>query len=190
MPPSRFKPAELNFLRDRIPQWEQLKDRPRNKKNQNEHLKEKACFIRLVIKDFFVSFPEHDPSVSDTSPDTFTEDLLAAFPERLRQWYRNNTRTPGGQPIQEKRTRCNCTHVRNVASQCYHQEINQLACKILAEAPGMERMTAFNNATTTYLEKLKVDDEPAYLKLFKDAAAIRNAAEVDYMDKSPEVLAK
>ncbi|KDN34348.1 hypothetical protein RSAG8_12553, partial [Rhizoctonia solani AG-8 WAC10335] len=190
MPPTRFKPQELQFLRDRLPQWEQLKHRPTQNKNVDQHFKEKARFIRVIIKDFFMRFPECDPSVNDPSSETFSEEQLATFPERVRQWFRNNTRTPGGRVTQERRARRNRTHARNVATQRYHQEINQVARQIMAAAPGTKRMSAFNQATTEYLEKLKMEDEAAYDKLFKDAEAIRNAADLDYAEMNTDVLAK
>ncbi|KAG8695664.1 hypothetical protein FRC11_001317, partial [Ceratobasidium sp. 423] len=81
MPPSRFKPPELEFLKDRKPIWERLKHRPDNNKNVDRLLKERTKFIRETVKEFLVKFPERDPSVSDPSPVMFTQDQLVDFPE-------------------------------------------------------------------------------------------------------------
>ncbi|KAG8680029.1 hypothetical protein FRC11_003010, partial [Ceratobasidium sp. 423] len=188
MPPSRFKPPELDFLKGHLPTWERLKHRPTNNANIDRLLKERTKFIRKTIKAFFERFPERDPSVNDPSPVTFTQEMLSEFPEIVRQWFRNNTRTPGGRVILEKRAKRNRTHARNVATQRYHQEINAIARRIIEEEPGIERMTAFNRATTEFLQNLKDEDPEAYAQLSRDAEAIRNSGDTDYTELEPEVL--
>ncbi|KAG8699375.1 hypothetical protein FRC11_013732, partial [Ceratobasidium sp. 423] len=81
MPRSRFKPAELDFLKEHLPTWEKLKHRLTKNANFDRLLKERTTFIRKTIKQFFEKFPERDPSINDPTPVTFSQEQLSDFPE-------------------------------------------------------------------------------------------------------------
>ncbi|KDN34029.1 hypothetical protein RSAG8_12879, partial [Rhizoctonia solani AG-8 WAC10335] len=53
----------------------------------------------------------------------------------------------------------------------------------------LKAMTAFNRATTEFLNKLKEDDPEAYVKLQQDAKEMCRASMLDYMELKPDVLA-
>ncbi|KAG8710001.1 hypothetical protein FRC11_004960 [Ceratobasidium sp. 423] len=190
MPPATFRPAEVEFFRGHVPRWEDMKKKPVNSKNVDQLLKERTQFIRKVCEDFLAKFPERDPSVNDPGPLTFTNEVIAKLPRTVRQWFRNNTRPQGGQPIIIKQGTQRRTHARNLATQQYKQQIKGMAQEIRADNPEMNQMTAFNKATTQFMEQLKTEDPDAYNKLYQDAAELRGAAAMDYTDMSPDVLKK
>ncbi|KAG8681168.1 hypothetical protein FRC11_001481, partial [Ceratobasidium sp. 423] len=52
--------------------------------------------------EFLAKFPNRDPSVSDPSPITYSQEDLERLPERLCQWFRNNSRFPTDTEVQKK----------------------------------------------------------------------------------------
>ncbi|KEP45479.1 hypothetical protein V565_269020, partial [Rhizoctonia solani 123E] len=189
MPPSSFRPAEQEFFERYITRWSKLKQRPVAGQTHSEQLRQKTELIREVTKAFLIEFPERDPSATDRPALTFTEADLAKLPQRARQWLTNNTRPVGGQEIQEKQKTRGHTHARNLATQRYSQEINHMAIALREETPEMKQLTSFNKATTLFLERLE-NDPQAYQKLYDDAIGIRESAEKDFSEHSPEVLEK
>ncbi|KAG8714483.1 hypothetical protein FRC11_008285 [Ceratobasidium sp. 423] len=84
MPPSQFKPTELDFLKGHLPTWGKLKHRPTNNANFDQLLKEQTTFIHKMIKQFFEKFPERDPSINDPIPVTSSQEQLSDFPKKLQ----------------------------------------------------------------------------------------------------------
>ncbi|KAG8763027.1 hypothetical protein FRC11_006402 [Ceratobasidium sp. 423] len=178
MPAATFRPVEVTFLRPLIPRWEEMKKKRANERNVDQLLKERTQFIRKVCTDFLAKFPERDPSISDPGALTFSEEDIAKFPQR------GGTRVAEMQAIRRK------THGRNLATQRYKQQINDIAREIRLTEPELKQMTAFNKATTQFMEQLKAEDPEQYDKLHQDAAELRAAAGMDYADMSPDVLAR
>ncbi|EUC58207.1 hypothetical protein RSOL_238670 [Rhizoctonia solani AG-3 Rhs1AP] len=136
------------------------------------------------------SFPERDPTVGDPSPLTFSKDVVDDFYEIVRQWYRNRTRNSDPAPSIPTMSKDRRTSARNLAMKRYSQAIAELARTISVKKPELHQMSAFNEATTQFLDTLKRDDLPAYEKLQGDAVELRQASEKDYTDLSPDNLAQ
>ncbi|KDN34715.1 hypothetical protein RSAG8_12216, partial [Rhizoctonia solani AG-8 WAC10335] len=134
-------------------------------------------------------FPERDPSASDPSPLTYTQEDLERLPERLRQWFRNKSRLPVDPETKQKQRTKSRTHARNLATKRYSQQIKEIARELREADKGLKAMTAFNRATTEFLNELKEDDPEAYVKLQQDAKEMRGASMLDYTELTPDVLA-
>ncbi|KDN41895.1 hypothetical protein RSAG8_07112, partial [Rhizoctonia solani AG-8 WAC10335] len=169
MPRSIFRQAEQEFLEGYIDRWSKLKQRPSQGQTYTQGLAQRTELIREITKAFLLTFPERDPTASDPSPIIYNEADLALLPKRARQWLTNNTRTPGGAEVKQKQSTRGRTHARNLATQRYSQEINEVAKTVRTENPGIHHLNCFNEATTRFLQKLEQDDPQAFLQLHEDA---------------------
>ncbi|CEL53432.1 glycoside hydrolase 15-related protein [Rhizoctonia solani AG-1 IB] len=188
MPRSNFRPAEVAFLRSRIPEWIRTKSLPATKSNANSLLAERRVLIRSIAEELLLKFPDRDPSVSDPTAVTYTQEDLERLPERLRQWYRNNTRSPVDPENRLKPKQRGRTHARNIAAQRFSQEIKEIARELRSADKDLQPLTAYNHATTQFITELQQEDPEAYEKLFHDAKEMRGHAAMNYADLSPEVV--
>ncbi|KAG8744513.1 hypothetical protein FRC11_013431 [Ceratobasidium sp. 423] len=189
MPRPAFRPPEVELLRTKLPDWVRMKGVRATKANVEELLSERRRFIREVTADFLAKFPDRDPSVSDPGPTTYSQEQIELLPQRLRQWFRNNSRVPTDSQVKEKHKGKARTHARNLAAKRYRQQIKEIARELRTADNQLKPLTAFNRATTLFLADLKEKDAVAYDKLYSDARQMRNHAAMDYADLSPEVLA-
>ncbi|CCO27941.1 hypothetical protein BN14_01931 [Rhizoctonia solani AG-1 IB] len=190
MPRSTFRRIEIDFLETYVPSWRELKGSAGDKIDKSTRLNARTLHVRKVVKEFLATFQERDPTFSDPSPITFTQEEVNDLGRRIRQWLNNNTRSSSGQAGSAKQVVKGRIHARNLATQRYHQEINEMARKIKTDQPGIHQMAAFNQATTEFMAELEQDDPERYRKLFMDAESIRSAASKDYSELTSEVIAK
>ncbi|EUC56772.1 hypothetical protein RSOL_196110, partial [Rhizoctonia solani AG-3 Rhs1AP] len=189
MPPARFRPNEQTFFEQRIPLWEKIKSGPGSQRSKSTR-RERNEFIQRTCKDFYVSFPERDPTIGDPTPLTFSKDVVDDFEEIVRQWYRNRTRGIAPAPRGTVESKDKRISARNLVMKRNAQAISELARDIMLEQPELNSMSAFNKATTRFIDTMKQDDPSAYEKLVADAAEIRQASHTDFTDLSPDTLAQ
>ncbi|KDN34023.1 hypothetical protein RSAG8_12884, partial [Rhizoctonia solani AG-8 WAC10335] len=189
MPPSQFRNAEQDFLCQRIPQWKKFQRTPGRAKSKAKR-RERIEFVQQTCKDFYKAFPERDPTVGDPTPLTFLKDVVDDFEEIVQQWYRNNLRETQQAPNDAPKVKDCRISARNLAMKRFSQAISEIVREICMEQPTLDKITAFNHATTQYMDKLKKEDSAAYDKLVADALEICQASDMDYTDLSPETLAQ
>ncbi|KAG8731581.1 hypothetical protein FRC11_003487 [Ceratobasidium sp. 423] len=190
MPATTLRRVKVEYLNTEVPTWRILKGKWTTGPDGRSQLQAQTTHIRNVCKIFLQKFPERDPTVSDPTPITFTQDELEDFPRRVQQWFGNNTRSPVMQDTKEKASTKKRTHARNLASQRYHQEINEIAHKIRQEQPELQQLAAFNKATMQFMLELKEQDPDRYEKLSIDAEQIQSSGSKDYTELNPEVVTK
>ncbi|CEL58472.1 tail length tape measure protein [Rhizoctonia solani AG-1 IB] len=190
MPRSTFRRIEVDFLETYIPSWRELKGNAGDKIDQSTRLNARSLHVCKVVREFLAKFQDRDPTFSDPSPITFTQEEVSDLGRRICQWLNNNTRSNIGQATAKKQALKGRIHARNLATQRYHQEINEMARKLKSDQPGIHQMAAFNQATTNFMVELEQADPERYQKLFLDAESIRSAGSKDYSELAPEVIAK
>ncbi|KDN34208.1 hypothetical protein RSAG8_12693, partial [Rhizoctonia solani AG-8 WAC10335] len=82
MPAPSFRPLEAELLRSQLGEWQRMKAITVNKGNVDTLLRERRQFIRQVTLMLLAKFPERDPSASDPSPLTYTQEDLERLPEK------------------------------------------------------------------------------------------------------------
>ncbi|KDN34989.1 hypothetical protein RSAG8_11963, partial [Rhizoctonia solani AG-8 WAC10335] len=135
MPKAGFHPQEITSLEGFLPQWEKLKGRAAKGKGHDAQLESRAALVRQMVTQFFATFPECDISVSDPSLLTITQDKLSEFPEKIRQWLRNNSQNVRDQKKTEPPATKSHVHARNLAAQRYSQQISEIAREIKGDQP-------------------------------------------------------
>ncbi|KAG8727196.1 hypothetical protein FRC11_013710, partial [Ceratobasidium sp. 423] len=81
MPGPGFRPPEAAYLKTLIPDWNKTKPRAGNPKGRKDAYKGRTEFISNLVRNFLIKFPDHDPSVSDPGPVTYTQAELNQLPE-------------------------------------------------------------------------------------------------------------
>jgi hypothetical protein len=74
MPRSTFRRIEIDFLETYVPSWRELKGSAGDKIDKSTRLNARTLHVRKVVKEFLATFQERDPTFSDPSPITFTQE--------------------------------------------------------------------------------------------------------------------
>ncbi|KAG9080505.1 hypothetical protein FS749_007991 [Ceratobasidium sp. UAMH 11750] len=188
MPPSSFRPAEVEFLLEFLDEWKAAKDDGDKPNRRAGQTSARNRLVRRVIDEFYSRFPERDSGQTDDNELTYNDQERRYLSTRLRDWFKNRARSAGGKELVDLRKSTSTFTARMLVARQHSKDIAAIAQGLRADDPTLNRMKALNDATTQFIKTL-TEDSPDEMKRFeKIAKDIRESAGIDYTEQGDEAL--
>ncbi|KAG8706548.1 hypothetical protein FRC08_000985 [Ceratobasidium sp. 394] len=188
MPPSSFRPVEVEFLSGFLEDWIAAKQGSDDPNRQAGQTSARNRLVRRVIDEFYAQFPERDSGQTDENEFTYDDEQRQYFSTRLRDWFKNRARSAGGKELIELRKSTSNFTARMLVAKHHRKDIAAIAQGLRTDDPTLNRMTALNLATTEFIAALKKESPDEMKRYKKLAKEIRESAGIDYSEQSQEAL--
>ncbi|KAG8698797.1 hypothetical protein FRC08_005695 [Ceratobasidium sp. 394] len=188
MPPSTFRPPEVEFLKQYIVEWNQSKLGAKRKRVRGE-VAPRTRLIHRVIEEFYVAFPECDINQTDENSLTFDSDTRSILHKRIRTWFTNHQASEDKAPdVVQVHTTGSTITARMLIMKRFSQDIGAIAQRVRCEEPSLGIMAARNVATTEFCKLMRQERPDELHELEELALKIRQHGAIDYADQPDAVL--